>query len=75
MKTLNVRELRSAIPNLAKTLEQEHELLLVSNGEPIARIVPVEQPRRFESLKWLRDMVGHQVPDSTALIREERDRR
>ena len=75
MKTINVRELRTAIPHLAETLEQEHELLLVSNGAPVARILPVEPRPRLQSLKWLRDSVGAMQPDSTPLIREERDRR
>ena len=75
MKTINVRELRSAIPHLAKTLDEEHELLLVSNGEPIARILPVVRRPQLQSLKWLRDQVGGVLPDSTPLIRDERDRR
>ena len=62
MKTINVRELRSVIPHLAQTLAEEEELLLVSNGQPIARIVPASQPPRLESLQWLRDMVGHELP-------------
>jgi len=75
MKTISVRELRSVIPRLAETLAQEDELLLVSNGQPIARILPAVQRPRVESLQWLRDLVGQEVPDSTPMIREERDRR
>lgn len=75
MQTINVRELRSTIPHLKHTLEREHELVLVSNGEPIARILPIEQRPRLQSLKWLRDMAGADQPDSTTFIREERDRR
>lgn len=75
MKTINVRELRSVIPKLGETLAVESELVLVSNGQPIARIVPFEsQPPKLESLAWLRAMIGPQA-DSTPLIREERDRR
>ena len=75
MQIVNVRELRNAIPHLQEVLQREHELLLVSNGEPIARILPVAQPPRLQSLKWLRDQVGGELTDSTAMIREERDRR
>ena len=75
MRTINVRELRSTIPHLQEVLQREHELLLVSNGEPIARILPVTQPPKLQSLKWLRDQVGGVLTDSTAMIREERDRR
>ena len=75
MQTINVRELRNTIPHLRETLEREHELVLVSNGEPIARILPITQRPKLQSLKWLRDQVGGMQPDSTPLIREERDRR
>ena len=75
MQTINVRELRNTIPHLQEVLQREHELLLVSNGEPIARILPVAQPPKLQSLKWLRDQVGGVLTDSTAVIREERDRR
>jgi len=75
MKTINVRELRSVIPRLAQTLAEEEELLLVSNGQAIARILPAVERPRLESMQWLRDMVGQEVPDSTPMIREERDRR
>ena len=75
MQTLNVRELRNAIPHLQEVLEKEHELLLVSNGQPIARILPVVQSPKLKPLKWLRDQVGQVLPDSTAQIREERNRR
>ena len=36
MQTLNVRELRNTIPHLRETLEREHEIVLISNGEVIA---------------------------------------
>lgn len=76
MKTINVRELRSAIPRLPQTLAEERELVLVSNGEPIARILPVESASpAVESLAWLRALAPAQEVDSSKLIREERDRR
>lgn len=76
MKSMNVRELRSAIPHLSQTLAQEQELILISNGQPIARILPVEPaPPTVESLAWLRALAPAQDVDSSKLIREERDRR
>ena len=75
MQTMNVREFRNTIPHLKETLAREHELVLVSRGETVARIYPAEQPKRLQSLKWLRDMAGGIQPDSTADIRVERDRR
>jgi antitoxin (DNA-binding transcriptional repressor) of toxin-antitoxin stability system len=75
MQTINVRELRNTIPHLRETLEREHELVLVSNGEPIARILPMTKPPRLQSLAWLRAMAPAQKVDSTQLVRDERDRR
>jgi antitoxin (DNA-binding transcriptional repressor) of toxin-antitoxin stability system len=75
MQTVNVRELRSMIPHLRETLEREHELVLVSNGEPVARILPVAARPALQSLAWLRAMAPAQTQDSAQLIREDRDRR
>lgn len=75
MQTMNVREFRNTIPRLRETLEREHELVLISRGQAVARILPVEQSRRLQSLKWLRDQAGGMQPDSTPAIRAERDER
>ena len=78
MQTINVRELRNTIPHLRETLAREHELVLVSNGEPVARILPMQAPPKLESMAWLRAMSPPSTDgsiDSTALIREDRDRR
>jgi antitoxin (DNA-binding transcriptional repressor) of toxin-antitoxin stability system len=79
MKTLNVRELRNEIPRLRETLATEEELLLVSNGEPIARILPVQAPSRsrpkLPSLKAFRETMPLMTTPVEALIRAERDRR
>ncbi len=78
MKTLNVRELRSTIPHLEETLAAEGELLLLSNGRPIARLTPVvpSAPRkRLPSMKAFRARLPKMKTPSEALIREDRDRR
>ena len=51
------------------------ELLLVSNGEPVARILPVVPKRKVESLAWLRARMKPVSIDTATLLREERDRR
>jgi prevent-host-death family protein len=75
MLTLNSRELRNAIPHLSETLERERELIITQRGTPVARIVPIAQPPKLESMAWLRALSPAQLTDSTVLIREERDRR
>ena len=75
MKTINVRELRNQMPHLRETLAQEHELLLVSNGEPVARILPVTKARHVASLAAHRSRMPQLKSSIEALVREERDRR
>ena len=75
MQTINVRELRNTIPHLRETLEREHELVLVSNGEPIARILPMTDPPKLQSMAWLRAQSPAMDIPSEVLIREDRDRR
>lgn len=78
MKTMNVRELRQSTPQLKETLAREGEVLLVSNGEPIARLLPVEPSRRrhkLPSLKAFRDTMPLMTTSSEELIRQDRDRR
>jgi antitoxin (DNA-binding transcriptional repressor) of toxin-antitoxin stability system len=76
MKTLNVRELRAEIPHLKETLAQEHEIVLVVGGEPVARILPMPPKRQLRSLAAHRAMM-EPLPAGTLerLIREERDLR
>ncbi len=77
MKTMNVRELRQGTPRLKETLAEEGEVLLVSNGEPIARLLPVQaRPRpKLPSLKAFRETMPMSDIPIEQLIREERDRR
>lgn len=75
MKTISVRELRSVMPQLKETLAQEHELLLVSNGEPVARILPVQGARRVPSLAAHRARMAPVAVPSEVLLRDERNRR
>lgn len=78
MKTMSVRELRQATPTLKRTLEAEGEVLIVSNGEPIARLLPIEPKAarsKLTSMKALRATMPRARVPSQLLIREDRDRR
>jgi|CXWK01.1.fsa_nt_gi antitoxin (DNA-binding transcriptional repressor) of toxin-antitoxin stability system len=78
MKTINIRELRQSTPTLKQTLEAEGEVLLVSNGEPIARLLPVEPKAarpKLPPLKAFRATLPRMKTGSEKLIREDRDRR
>ena len=74
MKTINVRELRNAMPHLRETLAREQELLLVSHGEPLARILPVPRKREVPSLAAHRAAMKTLAPGTLeGLIRQERE--
>ena len=75
MQTINVGELRNTIAHLCETLEREPELVLVSNGEPIARILPMTDPPKLQSMARLRAQSPSMDIASEVLIREDRDRR
>lgn len=75
MQTLNPREFCNLIPHPRETLEREHELVLVVDGEPVARILPIKTVPRPQSIAAFRASLGRTLPDSTSLIREDRDRR
>jgi antitoxin (DNA-binding transcriptional repressor) of toxin-antitoxin stability system len=75
MKSINVRELRNEIPRLRELLDREHELLLVTKGQPLARILPVAPQRKLESLVGLRSRMPRVKVPSEVLVREDRDRR
>jgi antitoxin (DNA-binding transcriptional repressor) of toxin-antitoxin stability system len=75
MKTINVRELRTGIPRLREILANEHELLLVSNGEPVARILPAPAKRHVPSLAAHRAKMRVLKGSIADLLREDRDRR
>lgn len=73
MKSVSVRELRAEIPRLKQTLAREHELVLMNNGEAVARILPVTPARPVESLAWLRAQMRPTSVSTAALLRDERE--
>ena len=75
MKMVNVRELRAAIPTLREELAREQELVLVSQGQAVARILPVMQKRQVPSLAEHRSRMKMLPVPTEVLVREERDRR
>ncbi len=79
MKTMNIRELRQATPHLKQMLGEAGEVLVVSNGEPVARLLPVTPTSatrpRLPSLKAFRATLPMLERPVSADIREERDRR
>lgn len=77
MRTMSVRELRQETPRLKETLAAEGEVLLLSHGEPIARLLPIEPAKRprLPSLKAFRASMPKLEPSISEAIRREREGR
>ena len=75
MRSLSIREVRAALGDIEELVRQEGELLITRHGKPVARIVPLEPPRRLPSLKAFRASMPFQEVPSSVLIREDRDAR
>lgn len=78
MKTVNIRELRQTTPYLRELVAREGEVMVVSNGEPVVRMLPAGPAKarpKLPSLKAFRDAQPQPKTPIEQLIREERDRR
>lgn len=75
MKTLSIREMREALPNLDTLVAEEGEIVVTRRGEPIARVVPAKPKRRMPSHADFRARMPYQEIPSEVLIREDRDSR
>ena len=75
MKTLTIREVRSTLSRLEKTLAREGELIVTRRGRAVARLLPLPGPRPVPSHADLRAQMKRLRRGSEALVREDRDRR
>jgi len=75
MKSLSIRELRAALPDLENLLAREGEVSITRHGRAVARIVPVERAIEVPSLAGLRARMKPVTVPSEVLLREERDER
>ncbi len=76
MKTLSVREMRTALPHLEELVAKQGEVVLTRRGRPFARIVPLRSQRTIPSRAALRASMGPKLKvPSEVLIREDRDAR
>ena len=75
MRKLSVREIRASLPQLEQILEQEGEVVVTRNGEPIARVLPVARKGEMPSHAELRSRMPCLSVGSEVLVRQERDER
>ncbi len=75
MKTLSIREMRTALPHLEELVAKQGEVIITRRGRPFARIVPLRSQSTIPSrAKWRASMPKLKVP-SEVMIREDRDAR
>ena len=75
MQTLSIREMRGALTRLDELLRHRHEVLITRRGKAIARLLPMDAPRRAPSRRLLREMTSTMAVASEELVREDRDGR
>ena len=75
MKTLTIREIRSALPRLDELLAEAGEVVITRRGRPLARIVPVRPRGGMPSRAALRASMPKMKVPSEVLIRQDRDSR
>jgi antitoxin (DNA-binding transcriptional repressor) of toxin-antitoxin stability system len=75
MKTLTIREAREGLSHPEQMFADADEVLVVCRGEPVARILPVESPRRVCALRAFLESQTMQTVPSEHLLAEEREDR
>lgn len=61
-RTINVSQLRDNLATYLSAAEQGQEVIVTSHGRAVAKISPVEQPRR--ALGLLKGKIGPQSADA-----------
>jgi antitoxin (DNA-binding transcriptional repressor) of toxin-antitoxin stability system len=75
MRSVSVREMRTALPKLEQLLAEEGEIVITRNGKPVARVLPTVPEGGIPSRAELRARMQRLEVRSEVLIREDRDAR
>jgi len=75
MRSVSVREMRTALPRLEQLLEEEGEIVITRHGKPVARVLPTVSRGGIPSRAELRRKMRRVEVGSEVLIREDRDAR
>ncbi len=77
-KTVSISEAQSQLQGLLALARNGDEIIIEENGEPLARLVPIEKPepkQRILGLRegqvWTSDDFDDELPDSFWLGKEE----
>lgn len=74
---INVRAAKDRLSSLLEEAARGHEIIITSDGQPKARLVPVQAKRKRFKVEWelLRQTPLRAGPTAGELIRDERDGR
>lgn len=75
---VNVRAAKDQLSSLLEQAARGNEVIITSDGEPKAKLVPVRPRRRVFRMDWdlLRSMpLPREVPQAEELVRQDRDGR
>lgn len=75
MKTLSIRQMRSALTRLDDIVAKEGEILVTRRGRAVARLLPARPARRMPSHANLRAAMPRLPVGSEVLVREDRNGR
>lgn len=70
---MNIREMRNNLGRLDELLDEEGEIILTKNNQPIAKVVSVKPRKKLPSNADLWAMQKYSHVSSAQLIREDRD--
>ena len=75
MKSLSIRQVRSALSHLDELLAETGEVVVTRRGKPLARILPVHPEGKIPSRAELRASLPKMKVPSQKLIRQDRELR
>lgn len=75
MRSVSVREMRTALPRLEQLLDEEGEIVITRHGKPVARVLPTRVREGIPSHADLRARMPRLEVGSEVLIRQDRDGR
>jgi prevent-host-death family protein len=75
MKTLSIREMRSALSRIEEIVAEEGEVVVTRRGRPLARILPARPQRGIPSRAELRASMPKLKVPSEVLIGRGREAR
>jgi prevent-host-death family protein len=75
MKTLSIREIRSALPHLDELVAEVGEVIVTRRGRPLARIIPIKPRGGIPSTAAFRATMPRMKIPSEVYIRQDRDER